>query len=94
MEGNNYEQSSSRIMTGFLAQEVEQVCNDLGYTFSGLHIPESEVDNYGIAYGSFVPILVKGMQEQQAEIQSLRQTIAELMARVESLSAKVENTNR
>jgi len=92
MEGNNYEQSSSRIMTGFLAQEVELVCNDLGYTFSGLHIPESEVDNYGIAYGSFVPILVKGMQEQQAEIESLQTTVSMLVARLETLTAMNENT--
>jgi hypothetical protein len=43
------------VQTGFLAQEVEQVCKKLGYEFSGLHVPESEVDNYGLAYGSFVP---------------------------------------
>ncbi|HXR80920.1 MAG TPA: tail fiber domain-containing protein, partial [Saprospiraceae bacterium] len=92
MEGNNYEQSSSRIMTGFLAQEVELVCNDLGYTFSGLHIPESEIDNYGIAYGSFVPILVKGMQEQQAEIETLQNTVSMLVARLETLTAMIENT--
>ena len=73
MEGQDYSKSSAIVQTGFLAQEVEQACKDLNFTFSGLHVPESEVDNYGIAYGSFVPLLVKGMQEQQMEIEKIEE---------------------
>jgi hypothetical protein len=47
----------------------------MNYTFSGLHSPENDTDNYGIAYGSFVPILVKAIQEQQAEIEQLKERI-------------------
>jgi hypothetical protein len=65
MEGRDFTISSARLETGFLAQEVEQLCKELNFNFSGLHVPETEVDNYGLAYGSFVPLLVKGMQEQQ-----------------------------
>lgn len=64
----DYSKSSARIQTGFLAQEVEQVCKELGYEFGGLHVPQSHTDNYGLAYASFVPLLVKAVQEQQVEI--------------------------
>lgn len=63
LEGQDYRESSAIVQTGFLAQEVEQACKDLRFEFSGLHVPTSAVDNYGLAYGSFVPLLVKGMQE-------------------------------
>ena len=72
IEMQDYTASTAKIQTGFLAQEVEQVCKDLNFTFSGLHIPESDVDNYSLAYGSFVPLLVKAVQEQQAEIEQLK----------------------
>jgi hypothetical protein len=70
------------VQTGFLAQEIEQVCNELGYQFSGLHIPESDVDNYSLAYGSFVPLLVKAIQEQQEQIEILQNTNENLNARL------------
>jgi hypothetical protein len=76
------------VQTGFLAQEVEQVCKDLNYTFSGLHIPESDVDNYGLAYGSFVPLLVKAVQEQQSQIEELQLVNQKLEARLAALEKK------
>ncbi|MBK9106070.1 MAG: tail fiber domain-containing protein [Saprospiraceae bacterium] len=75
------------VQTGFLAQEVEQACADLQYAFSGLHIPESDVDNYSLSYDAFVPILVKAMQEQQAEIKALEDQLAELRQQNEKLSS-------
>ena len=66
------------LRTGFIAQEVEAACQSLGYEFSGLHVPENETDTYSIAYGSFTPLLVKAIQEQQAEIDELRNIIQEI----------------
>jgi len=86
MAEQDYTRSSARVQTGFLAQEVEQACNELGFQFSGLHIPESDVDNYGIAYGSFVPILVKAIQEQQLVIEQQRERISAL----ESQTAEID----
>jgi hypothetical protein len=86
----DYSESTAMVQTGFIAQEVEQICRDLGYDFSGLHIPTSNVDNYGIAYASFVPVLVKAIQEQQATIEALRADIgrvAELEARLARMEA-------
>ncbi len=85
LEGNDYTKSNNQLMTGFLAQEVEQACKDLDYTFRGLHVPESDVDNYGLAYGSFVPLIVKGMQEQQEQIETLLKANQELTARLVAL---------
>ena len=62
---------SQKLHTGFLAQEVEQICQDLNYSFSGLHVPENETDNYSLAYGSFVPLLVKAVQELNQKVESL-----------------------
>lgn len=70
MAVQDYRESSARVQTGFLAQEVERACQELNFEFSGLHVPESAVDNYGLAYASFVPLLVKRMQEQQVLIEA------------------------
>ncbi|MEK7254467.1 MAG: tail fiber domain-containing protein, partial [Bacteroidota bacterium] len=93
MAGQDYSESSARAQTGFLAQEVEQVCKDLGFEFGGLHVPASEVDNYGLAYGSFVPLLVKGMQEQQAEIEQLKmenERLKKVEAQLEKITAALQ----
>src|SRR4030095_6832163 len=74
--------SSQQIQTGFIAQEVEQTCKELNFTFSGLHIPENDTDNYGLAYGSFVPLLVKGIQEQQVEIKVQRAIIEQQQTQI------------
>jgi hypothetical protein len=79
--------SNTRVQTGFLAQEVEQACKDLDFEFSGLHIPAGATDNYGLSYGSFVPLLVKGMQEQQGLIDALQAENVALKARLDTQSA-------
>ncbi len=85
----DYSESSAMVQTGFIAQEVEQVCRDLGYDFSGLHVPGSDVDNYGIAYASFVPVLVKAVQEQQAIIAAQRVSIDDLQARMAVMESAI-----
>ena len=84
----------SRNQTGFLAQEVEQVCHDIGYEFGGLFKddPKITTSNYSLAYGVFVVPLVKAVQEQQAiiddqnkELSSLVNSEGELQERLESL---------
>jgi trimeric autotransporter adhesin len=59
--------------TGLLAQEIEKICKKLNYDFDGVHVPKVEniSDTYSVAYDQFVMPLVKGMQEQQAAIESL-----------------------
>jgi len=85
-----YDAAAETVQSGFIAQEVEQICRDLGYDFSGLHVPEGEDDNYSIAYASFVPVLVKAIQEQQEMIARMENTNASLMVEVDTLSSRLE----
>jgi len=50
-------------VSGFIAQEVEQTIQYIGYDFSGVETPKKN-DYYGLRYAEFVVHLVKGMQEQ------------------------------
>jgi hypothetical protein len=82
--------ANPRLQTGFLAQDVEQTCIELGYDFSGLHVPENAADNYGLAYGSFVPLLVKAVQELSEENDMLRSSIENHQAQIDELRAMVD----
>jgi uncharacterized delta-60 repeat protein len=74
--------------TGFVAQEVEQAAKKLGYDFSGVDVPKSKDGMYGLRYAEFVVPLVKAVQEQQKEIQELKELVAKL-----SGGATPNNTN-
>ena len=64
--------------TGFIAQEVEQAAQVVGFDFSGVDVPEDENDHYGLRYSQFVVPLVKAVQEQQEMIEQLQQENKEL----------------
>jgi Chaperone of endosialidase len=84
---------------GFIAQELEQVLPDIvthdvltendlnALRESGKPTPEI-TDPYGINYTAITPVLVKGMQEQQAKIEQLEKELAELKLLVEQLVKK------
>jgi len=64
---------------GFIAQDVEKI------------FPEFVGDKEGIKmmnYTSFIPVLTKAMQEQQAMIENLISQNEELLKRLEQLEAK------
>lgn len=69
------EKSSQIVHTGFIAQEVENAADSVGFNFSGIDKPQNENDHYGLRYAEFVVPLVKGMQEQQEQIQALQQQV-------------------
>ena len=73
------------VYSGFIAQEVEQVANELGYDFSGVDKPKNEDDLYGLRYAEFVVPLVKAVQEQQALIISLQQQVEALNEKIQKL---------
>lgn len=95
------------IQTGFIAQEVEQAANGLGYDFSGVDKPKSENDFYGLRYAAFVVPLVKAVQEQQhlinemkrvtdvlqKERESQKSLIEELLRRISSLESRLPAAN-
>jgi hypothetical protein len=71
--------------SGFIAQEVEQAAQSVGYDFSGIDAPKNEHDLYGLRYAEFVVPLVKAVQEQQQVIRQQQQTIDLLLKRLESV---------
>jgi trimeric autotransporter adhesin len=74
----NYMQASQIRQTGLIAQELETALNQVGYNFSGLHKPQTEYDNYGIAYDNFIPVLIKALQELDAKAKAAEKTNDEL----------------
>lgn len=71
--------------TGFLAQEVAAAAKSLNYDFNGVHIPKNGEGLYAVSYASFVMPLVKAVQEQDAEIQQLK----EKLKKYENLEARL-----
>ena len=57
---------------GLIAQEVEELLN--GKDFGGF-IHDKESDIKGLRYDQFVPLLIKAIQEQQAQIEELKALI-------------------
>ncbi|HXO74206.1 MAG TPA: hypothetical protein VN824_03225, partial [Puia sp.] len=73
-----YREASAIRRSGFIAQEVEKAAQSSGYSFSGIVKPNTAQDHYSLSYESFVVPLVKAVQEQQAQIESLQKQIDEL----------------
>lgn len=85
VNNEDFATSTAIIRTGFLAQDVEKICNDLGYNFDGLHIPDANnpTDNYGIAYSQFIMPIVKAVQEQQVIIETQKTELEQLKLELE-----------
>ena len=75
-------EAGALVQTGFLAQEVEQAAQAVGFDFDGVHHPANARDHYSIAYGQLVVPLVQAMQEQQAQIEALKAQNAALQTAV------------
>ena len=69
------ERSQKITYTGFLAQEVEEAAQEIGYDFSGVVHPQNGNSIYSVRYAEFVVPLVKAVQEQQKMIEELKNEI-------------------
>ncbi|MEQ9467256.1 MAG: tail fiber domain-containing protein [Ekhidna sp.] len=76
--GIDAEDERQERITGFMAQEVEMVANQIGFDFSGVVTPNSDNEHYGLRYSKFVVPLVKAIQEQQRLINELSLRIVQL----------------
>jgi trimeric autotransporter adhesin len=74
---SDFSHSTAIRQTGFIAQEVEEAANAVGYDFNGVHKPETKDDNYSIAYSQFVVPLVKAVQELSTQNTALKHTLDE-----------------
>ena len=73
------------VYTGFIAQEVEAVAQKINFDFSGIDKPKNEKDLYGLRYAEFVVPLVKGMQEQEQQINKQQEQIDALQEEIKLL---------
>ncbi len=71
--------------SGLIAQDVENVLQKLGTNFSGIVRPQNDESYYSIRYSEFVIPLIKAVQEQSEEIDSLNNRIEQLEEKVEML---------
>jgi hypothetical protein len=81
--------------SGFIAQEVQEAADNVGYDFSGVQKPESDKFMFSMSYSEFVVPLVKATQEQQKvidsqkqQIENQNQVIQDLIKRIEALESK------
>ena len=81
------------IHTGFLAQDVEKIANELGYHFDGVRAPQNDKDHYSLAYSQFIMPLVKGMQEQQVIIEKQNKIIENQNEMINELGRKINQQN-
>ena len=75
-------------LSGFIAQEVEAAAREAGYDFDAVHTPAGAKDTYGLGYATFVVPLVKAVQEQQQEIELLKEQNRLLEQRLNRLEKK------
>ena len=80
----------TRTHTGFVAQEVEAAARAIGYAFDGVNAPQNPTDHYSIAYGQFVPSLVRAIQEQQSIIETQNEEITALKAELHANKSQLE----
>lgn len=76
------------LQSGFIAQEVEAAANGIGYEFNGIVKPQNDSDFYSLRYAEFVVPLVKAVQEQQSQIDTLQKELNDLKAVVQKLVDK------
>jgi hypothetical protein len=75
--------------TGFIATEVEQAAQSLGFNFSGVDKPQNDRGFYGLRYARFVVPLVKAVQEMDSDISAQEEEMEQFSAELEAL--KTEN---
>ena len=63
---------------GLIAQEVEKVIPEIVYNF----IPDDDHDLKSIKYGLLTPFLIEAIKEQQKQIDTLKETVAELSTKL------------
>jgi len=82
------------LRTGFIAQEVEKVAQELGFDFSGVDKPKNDNDFYSLRYDEFVVPLVKAVQELDnslnVNVESLKLENQALKAQLSSLQKEIE----
>jgi hypothetical protein len=76
---------------GFVAQDVEKAAKECGFDFPGIDIPKNDKEVYALRYSDFIMPMVKGMQEQQKQIENYELRIKNLELSIGLLTEENEN---
>jgi hypothetical protein len=79
-----------QLHTGFLAQDVERIATELGYSFDGIHVPTNNKDYYSLSYSQFIMPLVRSVQEQQQTIEEQSKKIDSQAKEIKSMNEKID----
>jgi hypothetical protein len=79
---------SAMVFSGFIAQEVEQAAQSVGYDFSGVDAPENSDGFFGLRYAEFVVPLVKSVQELSAQNEMLIKKVEAMEKEIADLKAE------
>ncbi len=82
--------TEKELHTGFLAQDVEKIANEMGYYFDGIRAPQNEKGHYSLAYSQFIMPLVKAIQEQQEIIKNLKSENNEQQKKINDQEEKIK----
>lgn len=77
---------------GFIAQEVKEAVDELGYDWQGW--TERESGQQGLDFNAFVAPLVKSIQELDKKYQALLEQNTALSAQVSALQAEISNQSK
>ncbi len=84
---------SKDLQYGLIAQEVEKILPSLITLHSKVENTDDElIELKGVNYTSIIPILIKGYQEQQKEIEGYKRALEDIMERLEDL--EIEKSNK
>ena len=90
LHDTNEVSNKERLITGFIAQDVETAAKSVGYDFSGIDIDDSDNHLYGLRYSKLVVPLVKAVQELSEQNDALKHQVEVLTGLVNKL---LENHN-
>ncbi|MEM8764390.1 MAG: tail fiber domain-containing protein [Bacteroidota bacterium] len=74
--------------TGFIAQEVEEVLQRLGYKNQGI-LTKDDNGYMSLRYNDFVPVLTKAIQEQHTQIQDLQEQNEAMLAQMNRIQKQL-----
>jgi hypothetical protein len=75
--------AKNTVHTGFIAQDLNGIYPD------AVNAPRNDHDTWTSDYGKLTPLLVKAVQDQQTQIESLKSQNADLLRRLEALEEKI-----
>jgi trimeric autotransporter adhesin len=83
--------SGQVVHSGFVAQDVEKAATESGFDFSGVDKPSTPDGLYGLRYEDFVVPLVKAVQEQQQQIETLQKGNVDINKRIQRIEEKLNH---